>query len=114
MQLSRQRNAIETIVTRPSESQKTLLDLCDLYRFKPQLAPFNFRQKSLDYVVLTDSTRDGTMSQRTFVQKAMQTPDFMILQGPPGSGKTTAILELIYQLIKEGKKVSLDDNLNAT
>lgn len=107
VQLSRQRNAIETIVTRPSESQKTLLDLCDLYRFKPQLAPFNFRQKALDYVVLTDSTRDGTMSQRTFVQKAMQTPDFMILQGPPGSGKTTAILELIYQLIKEGKKVLL-------
>ena len=107
VQLSRQRNAIETIVTRPSESQKTLLDLCDLYRFKPQLAPFNFRQTNLDYVVLTDSTRDGTLSQRTFVQKAMQTPDFMILQGPPGSGKTTAILELIYQLIKQGKKVLL-------
>ena len=107
VQLSRQRNAIETIVTRPSESQKTLLDLCDLYRFKPQLAPFNFRQTNFDYVVLTDSTRDGTLSQRTFVQKAMQTPDFMILQGPPGSGKTTAILELIYQLIKQGKKVLL-------
>lgn len=107
VQLYRQRNAIETIVTRPSESQKTLLDLCDLYKFKPQLAPFNFRQTNLDYVVLTDSTRDGTLSQRTFVQKAMQTPDFMILQGPPGSGKTTAILELIYQLIKQGKKVLL-------
>ena len=107
VQLSRQRNAIETIVTRPSESQKTLLDLCEFYRDKPQLAQFPYRQTNLDYIVLTDSTRDGTLSQRTFVQKAMQTPDFMILQGPPGSGKTTAILELIYQLIKQGKKVLL-------
>ena len=31
----------------------------------------------------------------------------MILQGPPGSGKTTAILELIYQLCKRGKRVLL-------
>ena len=107
IQLARQKNAIDTIVTRPSESQKTLLDLCDLYRFKPDLAPFDYRVYNLDYVVLTDGTRDGTMTQRAFVQKAMQTPDFMILQGPPGSGKTTAILELIYQLIKQGKKVLL-------
>ena len=106
-QLSRQRNAIETIVTRPSESQKTLLDLCDLYKFKPDLAPFDYVEKPLDYIVLTDGRRDGTRTQRTFVQKAMQTPDFMILQGPPGSGKTTAILELIYQLIKQGKRVLL-------
>lgn len=107
VQLNRQRNAIETIVTRPSESQKTLLDLCELYRFKPELAPFEFKEKNLNYAILTDSRREGTLTQRKFVQKAMQTPDFMILQGPPGSGKTTAILELIYQLIKEGKKVLL-------
>ena len=107
IQLSRQINAIDTITARPSESQKTLLDLCEPYRYKPELAPFPFKQTNLDYVVLTDSTRDGTLTQRNFVQKAMQTPDFMILQGPPGSGKTTAILELIYQLIKQGKKVLL-------
>ena len=107
IQLSRQRNAINTITTRPSESQKTLLDLCDFYRNKPELAPFDYKTYNLDYVVLTDGKRDGTITQRAFVQRAMQTPDFMILQGPPGSGKTTAILELIYQLIKEGKKVLL-------
>ena len=107
IQLSRQRNAINTIVSRPSESQRTLLDLCVLYKFKQELAPFEPKALNLDYVVLTDGRRSGTLTQRTFVQKAMQTPDFMILQGPPGSGKTTAILELIYQLIKQGKKVLL-------
>lgn len=107
IQLKRQINAIDTIVTRPSESQKTLLNLCESYKNLKELAPFHYKHKNLDYVVLTDTTRDGTMSQRMFVEKSMQTPDFMILQGPPGSGKTTAILELIYQLIKEGKKVLL-------
>ena len=31
----------------------------------------------------------------------------MILEGPPGSGKTTAILEFIYQATSIGKKVLL-------
>lgn len=107
-QISRQRAAVDTIVSRPSITQLPLLKLCDPYDFNNSgLAPFQPKNLSLDYLVLTDANRDGTSLQREFVQKAMQTPDFMILQGPPGSGKTTAILELIYQLIKKGKKVIL-------
>ena len=107
-QISRQRAAIDTIVSRPSITQLPLLKLCDQYDFNNSgLEPFQPRKLNLDYLVLTDENRDGTLLQREFVQKAMQTPDFMILQGPPGSGKTTAILELIYQLIKKGKKVIL-------
>ncbi len=37
----------------------------------------------------------------------MVTPDFAILEGPPGSGKTTAICELILQLVLQGKRVLL-------
>ncbi|MFQ2513238.1 AAA domain-containing protein [Aeromonas caviae] len=56
----------------------------------------------------TDSLlRDGTQEQRTFVEQALATPDFAVLEGPPGSGKTTAICELILQLASEGKRVLL-------
>jgi len=37
----------------------------------------------------------------------MSTPNFMFLEGPPGSGKTTAISELIYQLLIRNKRVLL-------
>ncbi|MCR5231761.1 MAG: AAA family ATPase, partial [Acholeplasmatales bacterium] len=105
-QLNRQRNAISAIIERPSKYQKVLLNMCER-KDKSSLDKFEFYNLDPEYKILTDVNREGTLKQREFVKKAMQTPDFMILQGPPGSGKTTAILELIYQLIKEGKKVLL-------
>ncbi|MDF1541375.1 MAG: AAA domain-containing protein, partial [Candidatus Thorarchaeota archaeon] len=39
--------------------------------------------------------------------KAINTPDFAILEGPPGSGKTTVITELIAQLLRSGNRVLL-------
>lgn len=51
--------------------------------------------------------RDGTQEQRTFVQLALATPDFALLEGPPGSGKTTAICELIAQAARRGQRVLL-------
>lgn len=64
-------------------------------------------EQEIEWSVLTDLTRAGTSDQREFVLKAMNTTDFCIMEGPPGSGKTTAILELICQLAKEGKRVLL-------
>lgn len=51
--------------------------------------------------------RDGTAEQRDFVRRALGTPDFAVLEGPPGSGKTTSICELIAQLARAGKRVLL-------
>ena len=59
------------------------------------------------WMVLTDKARPGTDEQRRFVEIAMATPDFVFLEGPPGSGKTTAICELVLQLAKEGKRALL-------
>jgi hypothetical protein len=40
----------------------------------------------------------GADAQIDFIKAAMQTPDFVLLKGPPGSGKTTAISELVLQM----------------
>ena len=59
------------------------------------------------WMVLSDANRPGTDEQRRFVEQALGTPDFALLEGPPGSGKTTAICELVLQLAKRGKRVLL-------
>lgn len=56
---------------------------------------------------LTDEDRAGNEEQRMFVTKALRTPDFAFLWGPPGSGKTTAICELVAQLASQGKRILL-------
>ncbi|MBK9032046.1 MAG: AAA family ATPase [Myxococcales bacterium] len=57
--------------------------------------------------ILTDATRAGTAEQRDFVSRALATPDFALLEGPPGSGKTTAICELVLQMVEAGQRVLL-------
>ncbi len=109
-QLSKQLDAVMGIMRRPSDYQRPLLNLAENYDYRDGrggLDDFLLKPLSIEYKILTDDSRDGVEKQRDFVKKALLTPDFMILQGPPGSGKTTTILELIYQLTKQGKKVLL-------
>jgi len=63
--------------------------------------------------VLTNPNYDGCDKQRKFVQIAISTPDFAILDGPPGTGKTTTILELIIQLSIQKKRILLAASTNA-
>lgn len=59
------------------------------------------------WLFLKDLKREGTKEQREFVKIGLTTPDFAILEGPPGSGKTTTICEIIYHAIKRGERVLL-------
>jgi hypothetical protein len=68
---------------------------------------WNKDNTQFSWKLLTDNSRPGTDKQREFVQIALNTPDFAFLEGPPGSGKTTAICELILQLIAQDKRVLL-------
>jgi len=43
-------------------------------------------------------------SQKQAIIKAMYADDLAVVQGPPGTGKSTAIAELIWQLVRNGFK----------
>lgn len=63
--------------------------------------------QNIQWTFLGDDRRVGIESQREFVQKALASPDFAALDGPPGSGKTTVICELVAQVVRNGGRVLL-------
>jgi hypothetical protein len=102
-QLERQQEALNALQNAPGNRHSPLIRLC---ASRPEWPKFNPVEEP-EWIFLTDPSRSGTGEQRQFVQKAIATPDFAILEGPPGSGKTTAICELIGQLTRQGKRVLL-------
>ena len=109
--LKRQLYAIRNLCCSPVKEHRKLIKLFekkDLEEKHSQSLWGNQRPTSIkNWFVLTKEQYDGTNTQRKFVEKAIATDDFMLLEGPPGSGKTTAILELILQFIDQGKRVLL-------
>lgn len=100
-----QRRALRQLALAPLPHHAPLLRLCeDPSKTRwPDVVP----RTPTRWFSLKDETRSGTDEQRRFVAKALGSPDFAFLEGPPGSGKTTAICELIQQLILEGQRVLL-------
>ena len=102
--LKRQQSAVEDLAISPLKHHLPLINLMRQER------DFTWeRVRSIAnperWFVLTNEELDGTVEQREFVQKALGTPEFAILEGPPGSGKTTALLELIAQVVRNGGRV---------
>lgn len=59
---------------------------------------------SIDVVFINQNLDD---SQKESVQFALNQPEVAIIHGPPGTGKTTTVAEIILQAIKRGLKVFL-------
>lgn len=99
--------ALQSLQNSPSSDHLPLLRLFESvgHAVWPSVGPANAAPEQ--WMVLTDEQRPGTEEQRRFVRLALSTPDFAFLEGPPGSGKTTAICELVLQLAREGKRALL-------
>ncbi len=103
--LRRQIQALQLLQNAPAPAHLPLLRLTEATEHAPW--PTFTPEPAPDWLVLTDESRPGTDEQRHFVRLAMATPDFVFLEGPPGSGKTTAICELVLQLARQGKRALL-------
>ncbi|MDH5491213.1 MAG: DEAD/DEAH box helicase [Myxococcales bacterium] len=99
--------ALQTLQNSPSSEHLPLLRLFESVGHADWPAVWPADAALDQWMVLTDHRRPGTDEQRRFVQLALATPDFAFLEGPPGSGKTTAICELVLQLAREGKRALL-------
>jgi len=100
-----QKRAVQQLRYSPLPSHRGLIRLCenpDKVRW-PHVPAIS----EPEWELLIDDTIDGTAEQREFVRAALASTDLCLLQGPPGSGKTTAICELVYQAIRRGERVLL-------
>lgn len=105
--LSRQLQAVYRLRDEPLPHHRNLLRLCeDPERVKRLWPDVTFEPVS-EWHLLKDDQWDGTSEQQEFVQRALGTEDFAFLEGPPGSGKTHAICELVLQCIDRNMRVLL-------
>ena len=79
----------------------------DLYPLFEQLhgnVPRNNR-RSINEVEFTFINQQLNLSQQQAVKAILQNENITIVHGPPGTGKTTTLVEGIVQLVKAGEKV---------
>lgn len=96
-----QTRAVGSLLHRPRPENSPLLKL---FYDRSRVALEDVDERHIDKWFVLDG-RDGSDRQKEFVEKALVTPDFGFLEGPPGSGKTTVLCELVHQLVHRGKRV---------
>lgn len=97
-----QRKAVETLAYSPLRQH---LGLLKLFHDRDSVEWGGVQEQDVEEWFELDGELDGVMEQREFVRRALATPDFAFLEGPPGSGKTTVLCELIRQLVARKQRV---------
>ncbi|CAM0875788.1 unnamed protein product [Alopecurus aequalis] len=71
----------------------------------PVLFGENSPMHSKDVVKFSPFNKNLDDSQKDAISKALRSRDVFLLHGPPGTGKTTTIIEIILQEVKRGSKI---------
>ncbi|XP_037443852.1 DNA-binding protein SMUBP-2-like isoform X1 [Triticum dicoccoides] len=71
----------------------------------PVLFGENSPMRSKDAVKFSPFNKNLDDSQKDAISKALRSRDAFLLHGPPGTGKTTTIIEIILQEVKRGAKI---------
>ena len=90
--------ALATLRTERPPEQRRLVDVCFLRR-EPEI---DARPRDDEFVPF-DSQLDG--SQRAAVLHALRSQQIALIHGPPGTGKTTAVVEVVRQAVARGDHV---------
>ena len=94
-----QKSALQTLQKTPKPGHHALLRLFSNEGCLDDRWPdFDASREANPKWKIIDPTYPGAGAQIDFIKAAMRTPDFVLLKGPPGSGKTTAISELVLQM----------------
>ena len=97
--LKAQKSALQTLQKTPKPGHHALLRLFSNEGCQGDRWPgFNASSYPNPKWKIIKATYPGADAQIDFIKAAMRTPDFVLLKGPPGSGKTTAISELVLQM----------------
>lgn len=103
---NRERQAIQTV----SQARGRLAELRQI--ILGELDPTNFKLRQPRFLERRPSTIvDGHLSsslndaQREAIRFALSAEDIAIIHGPPGTGKTTSVVEFIRQAVARGEKV---------
>lgn len=102
--VKRQQSEIRELRDNPGQAPFLAAYLFDIRRAQPPA----------DEEISPDDWLRGDMNadQKAAVRMMLNTREISLIQGPPGSGKTTMIAEAIYQLTRRGKKVLLASQAN--
>ena len=111
--MANQMRAIKSLRESPALDLAPLINMFILKNGQNNWPSFELKEPNNSWRVLTNPSYKGCIEQRQFVRRALSTTDFAILDGPPGTGKTTALRELIVQLILDGKRVLVASSTNA-